>query len=187
MLDPRILGKPAHISEEDMVFHKKLVEGVNKGQEGIHRAHAEVTYATQNALAANRAMETWMGHLGEKYGLKPNDVIDMAGNFGFQDQGWAAELQAQAVAKANAEAEAQAEEDGAPTRVARELPPIPDLHRAEVVALPTPPEGAEDAEFPEGDFLDAAMAEDPEPAPVPVPVALKPKKGPNGKQHLPRV
>ena len=25
------------------------------------------------------------------------------------------------------------------------------------------------------------------PEPAPVPVALKPKKGPNGKQHLPRV
>ena len=180
MLDPRILGKPAHISEEDMVFHKKLVEGVNKGQEGIHRAHAEVTYATQNAIAANKAMETWMTHMGEKYGLKPNDVIDMAGNFGFQDQGWAAELQAQAVAKANAEAE----EDGTPARVTRDLPPIPDLHRAEVVPLRTPPEGAEDAEFPEGDFQDEGEAVDPEP----VPVALKPKKrGPGGQQHLPRV
>ena len=209
MIDPRVLNLPASITEAERAYHLKLVKGINAAQEGIHRAHAEVTYATQNAVAANKAMESWINHLTEVYSLKPNDVVDANGNLGYQDQGWMTEMQTMAAKRARQAEDAQAAAQ-APA------PPPPGVRHLEVVPLPTPPEGAEDSDFPEGDFQDepepfipapvipiratpspaapaAVEAPTPQPEPVKAPApgqGNRQRKAPeraNGSNHLPKV
>ena len=86
----------------DMMLFKRLKGGIDAADRGFVEAQASVTRASLGIQAAHAAMNTFMEHIAEVYGLKPQDVVDAEGKVHLVDPGWAMEAAQAAQAQAAA-------------------------------------------------------------------------------------
>lgn len=85
-----------------MMLFKRLKGGIDAADRGYVEAQASVTRASIGIQAAHAAMNTFMEHIAEIYGLKPQDVVDAEGTVHLVDPGWAMEAAQAAQAQAAA-------------------------------------------------------------------------------------
>jgi hypothetical protein len=81
--------KPTAISEEELVFHKRLVDNFNKAQQNEINLRAQIYSAIVEIDSTKKAMAEWLNHLGDKYHLLPDDGVDADGNIQYLDPKWA--------------------------------------------------------------------------------------------------
>ena len=91
----------------DMALFQRLKGKIDDGVRGVESAHAGLARASIIQQAAEAAMGTFMEHLAEMYGLKPQDIIDANGNIHLVDPGWAMEAARQRQMEAAQQGEEQ--------------------------------------------------------------------------------
>jgi hypothetical protein len=82
------MEKATSISEDELVFHKRLVDRITKSREAELSARATLMSTILEIESAQKALTTWLDHLGEKYSLFPDDGIDAEGNIQYLDSRW---------------------------------------------------------------------------------------------------
>jgi hypothetical protein len=106
------------MSPDELDYHKDLQRQIADAGNRETQAKAVWLQAQLDLSGITSSQQAFLNHLGKKYGLLPNDVIDGEGRFHYLDPQWAMlaaqEAQAQAVA-----AEAQAAMEAPPA----EIPP----------------------------------------------------------------
>ena len=159
----------------DLLLLNRLKGNIDASERGIIDAQAQLTRASIAAQAAGAAMNVFMEHLAEVYGLKPQDVIDAQGTIHLLDPGWAVEAAARRQAEA-AEAAPPAEE-ATSEAPATEATPLPGEAAPEVeVPAAVPPEEVR---------VTRVEEEEPEilPLAVPEPVRRQPARRNSPKAH----
>ena len=75
--------------EHDLKFLKRLQKNMKDAEDAMTQSRAAMTTAALRAESAAASMNLFMAHIGETYGLLPQDVIDAEGGIHLLDPGWA--------------------------------------------------------------------------------------------------
>lgn len=75
--------------DHDMKFLRRLQKNMKDAEDAMVSSRAAMTTAALRAESASASMNLFMAHVGELYGLLPQDVIDVEGNIHLLDPGWA--------------------------------------------------------------------------------------------------
>lgn len=75
--------------DHDLKFLKRLQQAMKDAEDAIIRARAAMTTAALQMESAQSSMNQFMAHIGEVYGLLPQDVIMPDGHIQLVDPGWA--------------------------------------------------------------------------------------------------
>ena len=79
------------LNDPDLKLLKRLSDGINAAQQSIVNAQAALGRAYTGMEAAQGAMSTFMDHVAEVYGIKPQDIVTFDGSIRLVDPGWAQE------------------------------------------------------------------------------------------------
>lgn len=79
---------PHTMNPQDLQFHQRLWGRIDQADLAITQAHAALSRANVAHAAAHNGMAVWMEELAERYGMKPDDVVDRDGKLHFVDPAW---------------------------------------------------------------------------------------------------